>query len=133
MKVTKEKRKNVSRSKLFGIVINPKVDEAVDWKSMSSLEIDNKLNELRFPDRFVMTDILNQIRVQNVNKNYTDIKDFMGQLETGTETSIPHYQLAIKANSLCTKKKVLEAFEEKIEGHMNVQIQFPKPIIFKYT
>ena len=40
----------------------------------------------------------------------------MGQLETGTETSIPHYQLAIKTNSLCTKKKVLEALEEKVEG-----------------
>ena len=70
MKVTKEKKKNVSRSKLFGIVINPKVDEMVDWKSMSSLEMENKLKELRFPDRFVMTDILNQIRLQNVNKNY---------------------------------------------------------------
>jgi|GEM_PF-3349872 len=91
---------------------------------MSSLEIDNKLKELKFPDRFVMTDILNQIRLQNVNKNYTDIEDFIGQLETGKETSIPHYQLAIKANSLCTKKKVLEAFKEKIEGHINVQIQF---------
>ena len=124
MKVTKEKKKNVSRSKLFGIVVNPKVDEMVDWKSMSSLEMENKLKELRFPDRFVMTDILNQIRLENVNKNYTDIEDFMGQLETGTETSIPHYQLAIKANSLCTKKKVLEAFEQKIEGHINVQIQF---------
>ena len=124
MKVTKEKKKNVSRSKLFGIIVNPKVDGVVDWKSMSSLEIDNKLNELRFPDRFVMTDILNQIRLQNVNKNYTDIEDFMGQLETGTETSIPHYQLAIKVNSLCTKKKVLEALEEKVEGHINVQIQF---------
>ena len=119
MKVTKEKKKNVSRSKLFGIVVNPKVDEMVDWKSMSSLEMENKLKELRFPDRFLMTDILNQIRLQNVNKNYTDLEDFMGQLETGTETSIPHYQLAIKANSLCTKKKVLEAFEKKIDGHIN--------------
>ena len=124
MKVSKEKKKNVSRSKLFGIVINPKIDEMIDWKSMSSLEMENKLKELKFPDRFVMTDILNQIRLQNVNKNYTHIEDFMGQLETGTETSIPHYQLALKANSLCTKKKVLEAFEQKIEGHINVQIQF---------
>jgi hypothetical protein len=48
MKVTKEKKKNVSRSKLFGIVVNPKVDEMVDWKSMSSLEMDNKLKELKF-------------------------------------------------------------------------------------
>lgn len=124
MKVTKEKKKNVSRSKLFGIVINPKLDEIIDWKSMSNLEMENKLKELKFPDRFVMTDILNKIQLQNVNKNYTGIEDFMGQVETGTETSIPHYQLAIKANSLCTKKKVLEALEKEIEGHINVQIQF---------
>jgi hypothetical protein len=30
MKVTKEKKKNVIRSKLFGIVINPKFDETID-------------------------------------------------------------------------------------------------------
>nr|ULD15942.1 hypothetical protein [Cylindrotheca closterium] len=132
MKVTKEKKKNVSRSKLFGIVVNPKFDKMVDWKSMSSLEMENKLKELRFPDRFVMTDILNQIRLQNVNKNYTDIENFMGQLETRTETSIPHYQLAIKANSSCTKKKVLEAFKEKIEGHINVRIQFNFDSMRKY-
>ena len=59
-----------------------------------------------------------------MNKNYTDIEDFMGQLETEPETSIPHYQLAIKVNSLCTKKKVLEAFEQKIESYINIQIQF---------
>ena len=124
MKVIKEKKKNMNRSKLFGVVINPKFDGIIDWKCMSSLEVDNKLKELKFPDRFVMNNILNKIRLQNVNKNYTDIVDFVGQLETGTESSIPHYQLAIKANSLCTKKKVLEAFEEKIEGHINVEIQF---------
>lgn len=37
-----------------------------------------------------MTDILNKIRLQNVNKSCTD---FVGQLETGAETSIPHYPL----------------------------------------
>ena len=83
MKVTKVKKKNVNRSKLFGVVINPKFDEMIDWKSMSSLEMEDKLKELKFPNRFVMTDILNQIRLQNVNKNYTDIEDFTGQLETG--------------------------------------------------
>ena len=120
----KAKNVNKNRSKLFGIVINPKFDEIIDWKSMSNLEMENRLKELKFPDRFVMTDILNKIQLQNVNKNYTGIEDFMGQLETETETSIPHYQLAIKANSLCTKKKVLEALEKEIEGHINVQIQF---------
>ena len=79
MKVKKESKKNVSRSKLFGLVINPKINKTVDWRSMSNLEIENKLKELKFPDRFVMTDILNQIRLQNVNKNDTYIEDFMGQ------------------------------------------------------
>jgi len=105
-------------------VINPKFDEIIDWKSMSNLEMENKLKELKFPDQFVMTDILNKIQLENFNKNDTGIEDFMGQLETGTETSIPQYQLAIKANSLYTKKKGLEALEKEIEGHINVQIQF---------
>jgi len=91
---------------------------------MSNLEMENKLKELKFPDQFVMTDILNKIQLENFNKNDTGIEDFMGQLETGTETSIPQYQLAIKANSLYTKKKGLEALEKEIEGHINVQIQF---------
>ena len=124
MKISKEKKKNLNRSKLFGIVINPKLDQSINWKDMSVLEIDNKLKELNFLDRFLMTDILNKIRLQNVNKNYTDIADFVGQLEIGGESSIPHYQLAIEVSSLCTKKKVLEAFQEKIEGHINVEIQF---------
>ena len=80
MKVTKEKKKNMNRSKLFDIVINPKLDQITNWKDMSILEIDDKLKELNFLDRFLMTDILNKIRLQNVNKNYTDIVDFVGQL-----------------------------------------------------
>ena len=67
----------MNKSNLFGVFINPKFDEMIDWKYMSSLEMENKLKELKFPDRFVMTD---QIRFQNVNKNSTDIEDFVGQL-----------------------------------------------------
>jgi hypothetical protein len=48
MKVTKEKKKNVSRSKLFGIVINPKTEDIIDWKSMSNLEMESKLKELNY-------------------------------------------------------------------------------------
>ena len=63
MKVTKVKKKNVNRSKLFGVVINPKFYEMIDWKSMSSLEMKNKLKELKFQDRFCMIKILNQIQI----------------------------------------------------------------------
>ena len=91
---------------------------------MSSLKIENNLKKLKFFDRFVKTNILNSIRLHNVNKNYTYLEDFIDRLETRTETSIPNDQLVINANSLCTKKKVLEAFKEKIENHIYVDIQF---------
>lgn len=67
---------------------------------------------------------MNNLEVKNVSNNFTGIKDFAGQLELGTETKIPHYQLGIEMKSICTKKKILEAFEEKINGHVNVDIQF---------
>ena len=103
--IKKEKHKHI---KLFSVVINPKFDEVIDWKLMSYSEMENKLKQLKFPDRFLMTNILTEVRVQNVNKNYTEIENFIGQLETGTENLIPHYQLTIKVSALCTRKKVLE-------------------------
>ena len=36
-----KKKKNMNRSNLFGVVINPKFDRVIDWKSMSSLEMNN--------------------------------------------------------------------------------------------
>ena len=117
-------KKNLSRGKLFSVVINPKFDESFQWKEMSNVKIESNLKKLNFPNRFIVTEILNELKIQNVHRNKTDIKDFVGQLEIGSKTSIPHYQLAISVSSTCTKKKVLEALEEKIEGHINVDIQF---------
>lgn len=113
----------MNRSKLFGVIINPKLDEPIEWKSMSKSEIVDKLKKLKFPNRFVMTEILNQVQFLNVNKNLTGTEDFSGQLEIGNETSIPHYQLAIKSGGICTKKQVLKGLEEKLDAHINVDIQ----------
>ena len=71
-----------------------------------------------------MTGILNEVWVQNVDKNYIEIEDFISQLETGTENWIPHYQLTIKVSALCTRKKVLETLEKRMERHPSVDIQF---------
>ena len=86
--------------------------------------MDNKLKELKFPNQFVMTDILNNMRLQNVNKNYTDLVNFMGQLETGTETLIPYYQLVIELKTIYMKKKLLKALEKNVNNHISFQIQF---------
>ena len=122
--MVKTKKVNKNQSKLFGIVINPKLDERMNWESLSSLEVGEKLKEMKFLNKFLLTEYLNNLEVENVSNNLTGLKDFSGQLELGTESKIPHYQLAIEMKSICTKKKVLEAFEGKINGHVKVDIQF---------
>lgn len=115
---------NNNRSKLFGIVINPKLSEIVDWKSMSVSEIGERLKQLKFLNKYLLLEYLNGLEVKNVSNNKTLINDFVGQLELGAENKIPHYQLAIEMRTICTKKKVLEAFEKRIHAHISVQVQF---------
>ena len=102
----KKVNKNPARGKLFGVVINPKLNEPIKWKGMSRVEIESSLKKFKFPNRFVLTDILNELEIENVHKNKTVTDDFVGQLEIGTESKIPHYQLAISTVSICTRKKV---------------------------
>ena len=71
------------------------------WESLSSVEVGEKLKELKFLNKFLVTKYLNNLKVENVSKNLTGIKDFTGQLELGAESKIPHYQLAIEMDSIC--------------------------------
>jgi len=121
---TKKINKNKNRSKLFGVVINPKLDKTINWESLSIERLDNKLKEIKFLDKFLLTKYLNDLKIENISKNLTSINNFVGQLELRKNTKIPHYQLAIEMKTICTKKKVLEALEEKINGHISVEIQF---------
>lgn len=132
--MTKEIKKiNKSRSKTFGIVLNPILgDSQVDWKLLTEGELLLKLKELGFPSIFDLTETLNSIEFKNVNDTVTGIEDFEGQFELGTETSIPHYQLAIKTKSICTKKPILEAFQEVLNVHTNIDIQFDFENMKKY-
>lgn len=123
---------NRNRSKLFGIVINPKLSEIVDWKNMSISEIGEKLKQLRFLDKYLLTEYLTNLEVINVSNNKTSINDFVGQLELGTVNKIPHYQLAVEMKTICTKKKVLEILEKKINAHISVQVQFNFEDMKKY-
>ena len=44
-----ENSSNKYRSKTFGIVINPKIEgESIDWKKLTLLEVEEKLNKLKF-------------------------------------------------------------------------------------
>ena len=61
------------------------------------------------------------------------LKDFTGQLELGTKSKIPHYQLAIEMTSICTKKKILESLEKKINVHISVDIQFNMKSMKEYS
>ena len=84
----------------------------------------DKLKQIEFLDKFLLRGYLNNLEIINVSNNKTIINDFVGKLELGTESRIPHYQLAIEMKTICTKKRVLEALERKINAYINVQIQF---------
>lgn len=129
---TKKINKNKNRSKLFGVVINPKLDKTINWENLSIEELDKKLKEIKFLDKFLLTKYLNDLKIENISKNLTSINNFVGQLELGKNSKIPHYQLAIEIKTICTKKKVLEALEEKINGHISVEIQFNFEEMKKY-
>ena len=83
--MVKTKKVNKNQSKLFGIVINPKLD-----KRISILEVGEKLKEVKFLNKFLLTEYLNNLEVENLSNNLTIIEDFRGQLELGTESKIPH-------------------------------------------
>ncbi len=119
----KKLNSNPSRSRFFGVVINPIFEGSKDWIEMENREIDEFITSCEFPNKIDIIEILNIIKVENVNKNLTKILDFEGQFEIGDKTSIPHYQLAIEMESVCTKKKLLEALQKQIKGHINVNIQ----------
>ena len=118
------KRNNNYRGKTFGVVINPKIEgESIDWKNLSQLEVEEKLNELDFIGKSCLTLALNKLEFTNVNKNKSVIEDFEGQLELGSKTNIPHYQLALKTDTICSRPQVFKALEESINGHISVNVQ----------
>lgn len=124
---------NKQRSNTFGIVINPLLkDQIIDWKSLGEEEKKIKLGELAFPKCYDVNEILNTLEFQNVNGNITGIEDFEGQFELGTESSTPHYQIAIKTKSVCTKKPILEALQQALEAYINIDIQFNFEEMKKY-
>ena len=62
--MVKTKKVNKNRSKLFGVVINPKLYERMSWESLSSLEVGEKLKELKFLNKFLVTKYLNNLKVE---------------------------------------------------------------------
>lgn len=51
----KQSNINKNRSKLFGVVINPKLSKKINWKTMSVLEIGERLKQTKFLDKFLLT------------------------------------------------------------------------------
>ena len=100
---------------------------------MSVLEIGDKLKQIEFLDKFLLKGYLNNLEIINVSNNKTIINDFVGQLELGTESRIPHYQLAIEMKTICTKKRVLEALERKINAHIQFNFESMKEYYEKKT
>lgn len=117
--------KNKQRSNTFGLVLNPLLtEEKIDWSILSEEEMFQKLEELNFPTNDDIREVLNSLEFENVNKNLTMLEDFEGQFELGSTTRIPHYQIALKTKSICSKKPILDALTNLLTAHINIDIQF---------
>jgi len=99
---------------------------------MTISEVGKKLKQLRVLDKYLLTEYLNGLEVINVSNNKTSINDFVGQLGLGTENKMSHYQLAIEMKTICTKKKVLETLEKRINVNISIQVQFNFEDMKKY-
>jgi len=89
------------------------------------MQIYFELKELNFPEKLEIEKVLKQFEIINLNGTSTSLEDFQGQFELGKDSNIPHYQLALKTDTICTRPKVLEYFQECLQAHINVEVQFP--------
>lgn len=69
-----KRQKRLYRSKEFGVVINPITSEELIWSEFSSDQILSKLKELEFPNKFFITQTLNELVLENANSNLSKIK-----------------------------------------------------------
>lgn len=121
---TQTKRNINYRGKTFGVVINPKVEgEKIDWKKLTLPEVEKKLNELEFIGKSYLTLALNKLKLSNINKHEAVLEDFEGQLELGSKSNTPHYQLALKTDTVCSRPQVLKALENSINAFISVEVQ----------
>ena len=130
----KTRKINKNRSKLFGVVINPKLDKTINWESLSIEELDNKLKEIKFLDKSLLTKYLNDLKIENVSKNLTSINNFVGQAELEKNSKIPHYQLAIEMKKYCTKNSdfISVEYSGKLYKHeWEIDFLDRKPILRK--
>ena len=74
---TKRVINNQSRGKTFGVVINPKLikGQSMEWLGLTEDEIIDKLRELNFPRRLDVTEMLNQLEIDNLSGNKCKIEE----------------------------------------------------------
>lgn len=94
------------RFQYFSIVLNILGGEAVDWSSLSEKEIANKMNELSFLNLLDLASFIKNFEriSQNSNVDKSRIRRFKferfrGQLEKGSNSERPHYNLSVKTSS----------------------------------
>jgi len=124
-------KKNKFRSRYFGLVINP--NQPMDWKDLSVQSIELKLVELAMVTKDQVCLIMDNFRVENTNKNLTKLSRYVGQLELGKNSKIPHYQMALEFDSICYRNKVLEALQHCFPNNLiQIDVQYNFAEMVKY-
>lgn len=121
------------RYNTFGVVIFPPNSESIDFSSKDPVEITSILRDLGFFTPIALAEILASLKVpgnkkRNSSERYFSVVESLhGQLELGSKTNRPHYQICLKFSIKITKKQLLEAlslvlFNQKNSNAVSVMV-----------
>jgi hypothetical protein len=103
------------RYKTFGLVIHPLGSQEIDFASKNAVEMTAILRDLSFFTPVEMAERLSCLKVLGNKKKSTSDRYFStvellrGQLELGSETKRPHYQIFVELSIKITKKQLLKS------------------------
>lgn len=103
------------RYKTFGVVIYPLGSQDIDFASKNAVEITAILRDLSFFTPVDMAERLSCLKVlgnkkKSTSDRYVSTVEFLrGQLELGSKTKRPHYQIFLELSIKITKKQLLKS------------------------
>lgn len=116
-----------TRHSKFGIVINPEIEEKVEWTEYDEEMLLKKLRELKFMNKEKLEKALQNVNIEGQPRKKAKsseseqvrynvkIVDYGGQLERG-EGGAPHWQMWVETKPQTTKLLLLRALSLAIYG-----------------
>ena len=120
-------RKKINeRFQYFSIILNVRGGENIDWLCLSPEDMINEMLELKFPSPVTLARFMKNFEgiAQNSNVDKSRIRrfrfeEFSGQLEKGSFSERPHYNLSVKTSSKVLVSAVVRELSLALYGVKN--------------